>query len=271
MTAELRSTLPAGGVWIVHSSCRSLGAVEGGTDAVVDALLTALGPEGTLMVPTFTTNLTDPARWPVALTGEERTATMARLPAFRPDRSPSYLMGVIPEAVRRHPRALRSDHPVTSWAAIGPRARELLADHPLDDPEGEAGPLGRAWRLEATILLVGVGQDRNTTIHLAESMLDLPHLHAMRDAYPVDGPEGRTWREVEKTTHCSDGFVALEPLLEEAGVLRRFTLGDALVRRMSSPDVVRVATELLRRDPTALLCHDPVCPNCVTSRTLLQN
>ncbi|MCB9683700.1 MAG: AAC(3) family N-acetyltransferase [Alphaproteobacteria bacterium] len=271
LTAELRAALPPGGVWIVHSSCRSLGAVEGGADAVVEALIAALGPEGTLMVPTFTTNLTDPARWAAPLAGHERLATMARIPAFRADRSPSFEMGAIPEAVRRHPRALRSDHPVTSWTSIGRRARELLADHPLDDPEGEGGPLGRAWRLNATILLIGVGQDRNTTIHLAESMLDLPHLHAMRDRYPVDGPDGRSWREVEKTTHCSDGFVALEPLLVEVGVMSTFRLGDALVRRMSSPDVVRVATELLRRDPTALLCHDPVCPNCVTSRTLLQN
>lgn len=269
LAAELRAAVPPGGVWIVHSSCRSLGPVEGGADAVMEALIAALGPQGTLMVPTFTTNLTDPACWPVPLTGDERLAVMARIPTFRVDRSPSFEMGVLPEAVRRHPASRRSAHPTTSWAAIGPQADDLLAHHPLDDPEGEGGPLGRAWRLGATILLIGVGQDRNTTIHLAESMLDLPHLHAMRDRYPVDGPGGRTWHEVEKTTHCSDGFVALEPLLVEAGALRTFSLGDARVRVMSVPDVVRVATELLRREPTALLCHDPECPNCPSSRALL--
>lgn len=269
LATQLRQVLPPGGIWIVHSSCRSLGPVEGGADTVVAALLDALGPDGTLMVPTFTTQLTDPVNWPVPLHGAERDGVMARMPTYHPDRSPSHHMGAVNEAVRRHPGSFRSAHPVTSWTAVGPLAHELLDDHPLDDPEGVDGPLGRAWRRGARILLVGVGQDVDTTIHLAECMLDLPHLHAMRDRYPVDGPGGRTWHAVEKTTHCSDGFTAFEPVLREAGGLSTFTLGDATVQLTSAAEVVRVATELLTREPTALLCHDPECPSCPTSRALL--
>ena len=50
LATQLRQVLPPGGIWIVHSSCRSLGPVEGGADTVVAALLDALGPDGTLMV-----------------------------------------------------------------------------------------------------------------------------------------------------------------------------------------------------------------------------
>jgi len=221
------------------------------------------------MVPTFTTNLTDPYVWPVPPPPALRERLIGAMPTYDRDQTPSHKMGAIPEAVRRAEGAIRSDHPVTSWTAVGPRAAELLSDHPLDDPEGRDGPLGRALRLDARILLVGVGHDTDTTIHLAESMLDLPHLRELPDRYPVDTTSGREWRAVTKTTHCSDGFVRLEPLLEDVGVIVRGRVGDADVQLLRSADVVAVATALFRRDPTALLCDDPECPHCPTSRRVL--
>ena len=41
-----------GDLLMVHSSLRSIGLVESGPETVVDALLQALGPEGTLVTPT---------------------------------------------------------------------------------------------------------------------------------------------------------------------------------------------------------------------------
>ncbi len=266
---DLETLVPRGGVLLVHSSCRSLGKVEGGADTVVAALREALGPEGTLMVPTFTTNLTDPYVWPVPPPPELRERLIGTMPVFDRDTTPSFKMGAIPEAVRRAEGAIRSEHPVTSWTAVGPRAAALLADHPLDDPEGEAGPLGRAMDLDARILLLGVGHDTNTTIHLAESMLDLPHLRELPDRYPVETASGRIWRPITKTTHCSDAFLRLEPLLEADGAIVRGRVGDAEVQVLRSRDVVRVATALLRREPTALLCDDVECPHCPTSRRVL--
>ena len=42
-----------GDALFLHSSLKSLGYVEGGPRAVIDALLDAIGPEGTLVVPTY--------------------------------------------------------------------------------------------------------------------------------------------------------------------------------------------------------------------------
>jgi aminoglycoside 3-N-acetyltransferase len=265
-----RLGVPRGGVLVVHSGYRALGEVVGGPAAVARALLGAAGPAGTLLVPTFTTNLIDPYTWPVPPSPEERERLMAAMPTFDPARSEPHHMGAVTLALWRLPGARRSDHPVTSWAAIGPRAEELTADHPREDPEGLDGPVGRAWRADASVLLVGVDHDADTTIHLVESVLEMPHLEALPDRYPVAAPGGREWRPIDKTTKCSDGFVKLEPHLERAGVIRRGKVGDADAQLLRSRDIVRVVAELVTRAPTALLCDDPECVHCPTSRALLQ-
>jgi aminoglycoside 3-N-acetyltransferase len=257
-------------VLVLHSGYRVLGPVNGGPQAVVGALLDVLGPEGTLMAPTFTTQLTDPYCWAHPLAGEARERRMAAMEEFDPDHTDPRHMGAVATAVWRWPGARRSRHPVTSWAAIGPRADALLADHPLDDPEGMGGPLGKAHDADARILLVGVDHDADTTVHLAESRLEMPHLRELPDRYPTrDAAGNRIWRAVAKTTKCSDGFIALTPHLERDGVVRRGRLGDADVQLVRSQDVVRVATALLSREPTALLCRDPECMHCPTSRRVL--
>lgn len=258
----------AGGVLVLHSGYKAIGPVEGGPEAVVGALLDVLGSEGTLMAPTFTTRNTDPYVWPTPLTGEERERRMAAMEPFDPARTPPDHMGAVATAVWRWPGARRSDHPVTSWAAIGPRAEELLADHSRDDPEGMHGPVGRAYEADARVLLVGVDHDADTTVHLAESRLELPHLTELPDRYPARDADGqRIWLPVAKTTKCSDGFTALTPHLE--GVVRRGRLGDAETQLVRSRDVVRIAEDVLRADPTALLCPDPECVHCPTSRRVL--
>ena len=267
-----RLGVPRGGVLIAHSGYRSLGPVDGGPAAVARALLRAVGDEGTLLVPTFTSNLVDPYTWPEPPPPDERERLMAAMPQFDRHRSTPHHMGAVAEALWRLPGARRSDHPVTSWAAIGPRAEELTVDHPREDPEGLDGPAGRVCRADGKVLLLGVDHDADTTVHVVESALEMPHLEALPDRYPVGAPgDSREWRAIGKTTKCSDGFVKLEPHLERAGVVRRGRVGDADAQLLRSRDIVRVVAELLTRDPTALLCDDPECVHCPTSRALLRS
>jgi aminoglycoside 3-N-acetyltransferase len=273
LVADLeRLGLRRGGVTIVHSGYRSLGPVEGGPAAVARALLRAVGDAGTLLVPAFTTNLIDPYTWPEPPASEERARIMAEMPAFDPELSPPHKMGAVAQALWRLPGARRSHHPITSWVALGPRADELTVDHPREDPEGIDGPVGRACRADAQVVLIGVDHDANTSIHVAESLLEMPHLEALPDRYPVDTPGGgREWRPVAKTTKCSDGFVQLEPHLERAGAIRRGVVGDAPAQLLRAREIVRVVAELMSRAPTALLCDDPECVHCPTSRALLRS
>jgi aminoglycoside 3-N-acetyltransferase len=158
-----------GSVVLVHASMRSLGWVCGGTAAVVQALLDVLGDDGTLVVPTHTPENSDPAAWRHPPVPESWWQVIRdETPGFDPAVTPSRWMGVIAEAVRTWPGARRSNHPHTSFAAVGPAADQVVSGHRLDGMLGESSPLGHLYALDGDVLLLGVDHTSNTSLHLAE-------------------------------------------------------------------------------------------------------
>ncbi|MBM3572771.1 MAG: AAC(3) family N-acetyltransferase [Alphaproteobacteria bacterium] len=169
--ADLRRLgLNPGATLLVHASLRALGWVAGGPVAVVQALSDAVGPTGTIVVPAFTADYTDPQDWFQPPVPEHWWPTIREhMPAFDPDRTPSRQMGAIAECVRTWPGAKRSAHPNMSFAALGARADEVVATHPLDFGFGAQSPLARLYALGASVLLLGVGYGKCTCFHLAEA------------------------------------------------------------------------------------------------------
>jgi aminoglycoside 3-N-acetyltransferase len=146
----------AGEVVLVHSSMKRLGFVVGGVQAVVQAVLDVLGPDGTVVVPTHTPDNTDPADWQHPPVPEAWwPAIRQQAPGFDRSRTPSRWMGVLAEAVRTWPGAVRSDHPQVSFAALGKHAAAIAEGHRLDDALGEQSPLGAVYRLHGKVLLLG--------------------------------------------------------------------------------------------------------------------
>jgi aminoglycoside 3-N-acetyltransferase len=170
--------VPAGGILLVHCSMRRIGWIDGGAATLLAALGEVTGPAGTVVVPAQTPNnsLTSPAyrAATAGMTEAERARYEDAMPGFDPDRTPSYGVGGFAEHVRSHPAALRSRHPQTSFAALGPAAAEIVRVHDLDCHLGECSPLGALYQRRATILLLGVGAAKCTALHLAEYRLDGP-------------------------------------------------------------------------------------------------
>lgn len=160
---------------LVHASMRSLGWVVGGARSVVDALRTVLGPDATLVVPTMTADNRDPSVWtdPQVPTAWWPTIREA-MPAFRVDVTPSWRMGAIAEQVRTWPGTMRSGHPQTSFAALGPAAEFITDGHAVTCHLGEESPMARLEELDASVLLLGVGFERCSAFHLAEYRLPNP-------------------------------------------------------------------------------------------------
>ena len=161
--------LRAGDVAVVHVSLSRLGYVVGGAETVVRALLNVVGETGSLMAPAQTWLNLDPERGVHGLPPETWPLLRQEWPGFDPAVTASIGMGAVAEQIRTWPGSFRSLHPARSWAAIGAKAADLMAEHDLDDVHGERSPLGAAIRAGAKVVLMGVGYDKCTALHLAET------------------------------------------------------------------------------------------------------
>jgi aminoglycoside N3'-acetyltransferase len=161
---------------------------------------------------------------------------------------------------------LRSDSP-HAFAAVGPHAATITADHPFDVPHGADSPVGRTHALDAQVLLLGVGHDANTTIHLAESLAGVRYrlpkqLTVLRDGRP-------TVVDYEEIDHCCANFARLDDWLDAAGRQRRGRVGHAEARLMRARDVVALAVGRLQADETVFLHPPGVDAECDAARASL--
>ena len=240
LASDLREAgVRPGEILLAHTSLSSLGWVCGGAVSVVQGLLDTLGPTGTLVVPTQTGDLSDPATWgnpPVPR--EWWPAIRASMPSYDPLVTPSRGVGVVPETVRTWPGALRSAHPQTSFAAIGPHAAEILDGHALDCRLGERSPLARLEGLHARVLLLGAGYDACTSFHLAEYRVPSPLVALGRP-----GPDG--WETATEVSISSDRFDELGHDFERDRPVVRGKAGAADVRLFPVGDAVAYAERWL--------------------------
>lgn len=170
LVADLHALgLEPGATVMVHSSLSRLGYVAGGAQAVVTALLVALGPTGTLVMPTHSTGLSDPGGWSDPPVPEAWWDTLrAEMPAYDPALTPTREMGAVVECFRHLPGVRRSWHPTVSAAATGPNAETIVTGHELAHGLGERSPQARLYDLDGHILLLGIGHANNTSLHLGE-------------------------------------------------------------------------------------------------------
>lgn len=246
LAQQLRSLgVREGAVLVVHLSYRAVRPVQGGPAGLIEALRAAIGDKGTLVMPSW---------------GDDDNAP------FDPAGTPAATdLGVTAEIFRRLPGVRRSAHPFV-FAALGPRAETITADPLPLPPHRVESPIGRVHGLDGQVLLLGVGHDANTTVHLAEVLARVPYALPKHCTVLDDGRPVRV--EYRENDHCCERFALLDGWLRERGLQREGRVGNAEARLVESRDVVAVALEQLARDPLVFL-HPPGhgCAECDAART----
>jgi aminoglycoside 3-N-acetyltransferase len=229
---------------LVHSSLRALGWVAGGPVAVVQALTDVLTPSGTLVMPTHTSFNSEPSYWQNPAVPPSWWETIrTTMPAFDPLITPTSFMGQIVEVFRSWPGALRSSHPQVSFAALGPQARFITADHVLEDGLGEGSPLARIYDLDGWVLLLGVGHANNTSFHLGECRAGGVQHTRQGAAVREDGV--RVWKTFSDLDWNAEPFAEVGSAFEAAEMVTVGAVGSAPARLFRQRPAVDFAKEWL--------------------------
>jgi aminoglycoside 3-N-acetyltransferase len=246
LVGQLRTLgVEPGGVLVVHTAFSRVAPVDGGPAGLIDALRAALGPGGTLVMPSMCDDDDHPF---------DVTASSCRG------------LGIVADTFWRLPGVLRSDSP-HAFAAIGPRAKEITAPHPIDVPHGPDSPPGRVHALDGQVLLLGVGHDANTTVHVAEL---LAGVHYRRAAHATILRDGRPTRvDYGENDSCCARFALVDEWLDADGRQRRGRVGHAEARLARSRAIVGAAVARLAAEETLFLHPPGVDAECDEARASL--
>ena len=227
-----------GGVLLVHTAFSKVKPVEGGPAGLIEALGSALGSDGTLVMPSMSYD-------------DDQV--------FDKTQNHCAQLGVVADTFWRLPGVLRSDNN-HAFAAAGPLAERILAPHPIDIPHGLNSPVGRVYELDGQVLLLGVDHTSNTTIHLCENMAGVRY---RRDKYLTFLRDGKPTRfEYREIDHCCENFAFVDGWLDERGLQQHGKVGNADARLIRSRDIVDVVTKRLKGNEITFLHPKEVDEEC---------
>ena len=235
---------PGAGI-MVHSSLKSFGYVEGGARTIIEALMEAVGPEGTLLMPSFNHGAAFAEGGPGY---------------FHPGETPA-TNGAIPDLFWRLPGVYRSLNPTHSFAAWGREARRYTAFHHRTLTMGPKSPLGLLAADNGFCLLLGVGYNVNTFHHVVETAIGAPCLGARTEAYPMILPdgrkvEGRTWSWRNGRCPLTGGDYG--EVMRARGLQRETSIGKSRVTLFRLQDCFGVVAEILIHGQDGF----PPCSRC---------
>jgi len=229
--------LHGGDIVIVHSSLSSIGHVIGGARTVVEAVIKAVSPGGTVFFPTnvFRGSMLD-------FLASVKKVDLRKYPSR---------IGAVTRAACNYPNAVRSLHPTHPVVGIGPDATDILAKHRFAaGPCGILSPFHEIAKRKGKILLLGVTSRCNTTLHTIEEIAS-PNLFVNRRPFiiPTVGMTGEHAKvKVKAYARFDRDFCKTEAPLLRRGILRLGRVGNAECRLIDSQRLLKWGITQLKKD-----------------------
>jgi aminoglycoside 3-N-acetyltransferase len=227
---------------LVHSSYKSLGEVDGGPQTVIRALETALGPQGTLIMPTFNFDFNKGIPWDVRTTPSK--------------------MGVLTEVVRQDPRARRVFHPFYSFAILGKHA-DMLGSLRYKSSYERNSVFGKLRDLDGKIMVIGLSYTNSMTFfHHIEQMEGVDYRFLKQFTGEVTDENGHTYTDTfEMLVRDIDKGVVTEvnpmgDLMEKAAIIKVHRIGEADVKLMKANEVYEFTAREMKLNPHLLYYTD---------------
>lgn len=221
---------------MVHASLSALGVVEGGAVEVVEAMLEAVGSEGTVIMPCFRASIRSDGYGISACTsckGEKFCKSDEKGET-----------GAVSEALRTYPGAIRSCHPTSPWSGVGKMAERILeSNRESRTPCGKGSPFFPLLELDGKILLLGVGANAFTNMHAVEDALALPYLSA------YDRPRRHATYTTSGRRIQYEYPLLLDAALKEAGITVNCRIGSGIATVISARTIGSFLWQIAQDNP----------------------
>ena len=249
---------------LVHSALTEVGYIEGGVNSVIYGLRNAVGKNGTILAPAFTSPY-------IYFDGRVNKSIKYRPYDTRPDghlRDQGIYTGILPQIMLKEPDSSRSGHSTHEWVAIGEQAKEVTSGHGFTDaPAGETSPLKKALDADGSVVFFGCGINSNTFIHYIETVADAPFLHNAVISYIDANNKTRSAMIRQHLPGHRSFYQRFEGSFYKNAIERGLKiyeqkLGMATLYRIKLRELYDIGIEMFKENPLATLCDDPDCTYC---------
>ena len=169
-------------------------------------------------------------------------------PAYDKNITPTNTMGAVAEMFRLWKGSIRSDHPARSVCANGKYAEYITMNHDLSNIFGDGSPIGKLYELDAYVLLLGVGYDKNTSLHLADVRANYPGKHDCTEYSAILENGSRVWKKYDTLFVDGEDFDEIGLAFEKTGLVKNSCINQAEIRLMKQRELVDFAVKWIEEN-----------------------
>lgn len=241
-----------GDVLLVRAGLRSIGQIDTKKkEDYLKFLLDAVGENGTIVGLSFTQSFFLMKNKNIVFDGKNKSYT-----------------GAFANIMLKHPKAVRSSHPMNSYVSIGKDAEYILREH--DQNSGAYDPIRKIIDLKGKMILIGCAGTSPgfTTTHLAEIDLGLNKrivFPTLDQVFYKQGDDVKLFKRKDAGS-CSSTFYKFYSYYIKNEILKQGYIGNAYSILIDAYEAYKIDYDVLKKNPKITICDNPSCLLCRARR-----